>query len=68
MVECESVLVPCCRCHRIPMVIKEDGDLWYVVCGCKKWDVFEFLGKTKRAAIDNWNLGQRPIKRTGNPK
>lgn len=58
--------VPCKRCGSKPILVKIN-DLWYARCPgfehtkknglvkCQKWLPFEFLGITKKAAIDNWN-------------
>lgn len=68
MVECEVNLERCVKCNRLPMVVKEVGDLWYVVCGCKKWDKCEFLGRTEKLAIENWNYLNRPLNRSRSKK
>lgn len=58
--------VRCKRCGCKPELIMMN-DLWYARCTgfehlkdgtkvkCQKWVPFEFLGITKKAAIDNWN-------------
>lgn len=66
--ELQTVLEPCCKCHKIPVLKHETGDLWYVYCGCRKWDKYEFLGMTSKSAIESWNATNRPMKRTGHPR
>lgn len=50
-------LVPCKRCKCIPKVVEFSG-LFYVQCdgkSCSKWLPYQFLGGTRRAAIQSWN-------------
>lgn len=60
--------VPCCKCKKIPHLKYEAGDLWYVVCGCKKWYKYEFLSATKRSAVINWNTANRSMKHIGHKR
>ena len=60
---------PCCRCGKVPTkVISEPGDIFYVKCNCGKWSKYEFLGATRKGAIEHWNDMNRAIKRTGHPR
>lgn len=62
------VLEPCCKCGNIPIIKQETGDLFYVICHCRKWDRYEFLGATRKSVIERWNEANRPISRIGNPR
>ena len=53
---------PCKHCKRkgetiYPRIIEITGEeLYYAQCPkCKHWDIYEFLGSTKKNAIRTWN-------------
>lgn len=66
--EQDLVLIPCCKCGKIPTIKKETGGLYYVICSCRNWDRYEFLGVSEKGVIERWNEGNRPILRKGNPR
>lgn len=68
MVEQGFNLENCISCGKKPQIIKEDGNLFYAICGCGKWARYEHLGSTRKNAIETWNLANRPITRRGRPK
>lgn len=58
----EDGAAPCKHCKRkkilvYPRVIEINGeDLYYAQCpNCKHWDIYEFLGSSKKNAIRRWN-------------
>jgi len=53
---------PCRYCRGIPRVIVAPGDLFYTQCKCTKWNPYEFLGTSKKASVENWNMFNPPIK------
>lgn len=46
----------CKWCGKHPTVKKVAGDLYYVQCGCTKWDPYQFMGSTEKNAIHQWNV------------
>ena len=58
----EEGAAPCKHCKRksqivYPRIVEINGEeLYYAQCPkCKHWDLYEFLGTTRRNAIKNWN-------------
>lgn len=44
------------QCKHIPKIVNYTG-LFYAQCPCcHKWDPYQFLGATPKAAVDQWNL------------
>ena len=66
--EQRTILEPCCKCGKIPIIKQESGNLFYVICHCHKWDRYEHLGSTINNAIERWNDANRCISRIGNPR
>ena len=52
----------CVKCKKLPRVVNV-GDLFYVQCGCQKWEKYQFLGVRADYALEVWNEYNRPIKR-----
>lgn len=48
----------CCYCKNEPTIIALPGDLFYVQCSCGKHGLYNFIGATRRQAIEQWNAGQ----------
>lgn len=51
-----------CKGKFEPYVVKTDG-LYYVRCGCGRWDRFQFLGLREEYAWEEWTKANRPIQR-----
>ena len=58
----EEGAASCKHCKRkgqivYPRIVEISGEeLYYAQCPkCKHWDLYEFLGTTRRNAIKNWN-------------
>lgn len=58
----EEGAAPCKHCKRkgqivYPRIVEIGGEeLYYAQCPkCKHWDIYEFLGATRRNAIKTWN-------------
>lgn len=60
----EKFMEKCIKCKGANEVyiVKNEG-MYYVRCGCGKWDRYQFLGLRKEYAIEEWNRMNRPIKR-----
>jgi len=67
-VEHTAFLAKCIGCGKNPEIKHEAGDLYYAFCNCRKWDRWEFCGLSKKSAIEQWNLLNRPMKRAGHPR
>ena len=48
----------CCYCKSEPTIIALPGDLFYVQCSCGKHGLYNFIGSTRKQAIEQWNAGQ----------
>lgn len=57
----------CVKCKKLPRVVKV-GDLFYVQCGCQKWDRYFALGIKPTDAVEVWNTYNRKMNRRGNKK
>ena len=58
----EEGAAPCKHCKRkgqvvYPRIVEISGEeLYYAQCPkCEHWDIYEFLGATRRNAIKTWN-------------
>lgn len=47
----------CFYCKQTPTIVRLPGDLFYVQCTCDKHGLYDYLGATKKIAIDAWNRG-----------
>lgn len=64
MGRCLPELEKCVKCRgkNKPYVVRVEG-LYYVRCGCGKWDRYFALGMTAKQAIETWNRFNREIVR-----
>lgn len=51
-----------CKGKYKPYIVRVEG-MYYVRCGCGKWDRYWFLGLKPTSAIEEWNKYNRPIRR-----
>lgn len=63
MGRCLPELQKCVKCRgkNKPYVVRVEG-LYYVRCGCGKWDRYFALGMTAKQAIETWNDANRPMR------
>lgn len=47
-------MLPCMYCKKQPRLV-EISDLFYVQCSCGKWNPNDFVGISRRTAIEQWN-------------
>lgn len=47
----------CIYCKQKPNIVRLPGDLYYVQCSCGKHGLYDYLGATKKQAIETWNNG-----------
>lgn len=65
MNRCSEIFIEkCAKCKgkNEVYIVKNEG-MYYVRCGCGKWDRYFALGLTEKKAIETWNRMNRPIKR-----
>lgn len=45
----------CIHCGGLPKIVNVT-DLFYVQCMCGRWNPYQFVGITKKTAIEQWNF------------
>lgn len=67
-----SNVTPCIFCGSKPCCFHYGSNMYYIICPnpeCKihiKFGTYNFLGATKKLAIEQWEFANRPLNRKGN--
>lgn len=48
----------CVYCKNKPNIVRLPGDLFYAQCTCGKHGLYNFIGATRKQAVEQWNNGQ----------
>ena len=51
-------IAKCCYCKQKPEIVRLPGDLFYVQCSCGRQGLYDFLGATRKLAVEAWNAAQ----------
>ena len=49
----------CFYCKSTPTIVALPGDLFYVQCTCNKHGAYDYLGATRKLAVEAWNKAQK---------
>lgn len=64
-------ITPCIFCGSTPYCFHYGSNMYYIICSnpeCKihnKFGTYNFLGATKKLAVEQWEFANRPLNRVG---